>query len=719
MIRYRKTVARLATLGLLVSLGWTVGATRERRAFSIEDFYRLTRPEGLDLSPDGEWLVYSLTSTDLARAKSGRDLYRVSTDGETTQQLTFTDDVSESEPTFSPDGKLIAFAAQRGEQESAQIWLLPTGGGEARPLTEFFPGVSNLVWAPDGRHIGFTARVYPVCGADGACNREESERREASRIGAHVADELLFRHWNRWNDDKVGHVFVVNVETGEIRDMTPGELDAPASSLRGSHGFGFSPDGKELCYTRNPGPREQLAWSTNSDLWTVPVDAVEGETPTPLNLTAGNPAWDGNPVYSPDGKYIAYLTQARPGFEADILRLAVHDRETGENRVVTADFDNWVTDIAWTPDGKELVFAADFRMRSPLYRVRPGIGRVQDAVDDAHIHEFVVSLDRRYAYAIRSSVGAPHEVWRFDLFAQGPPRRLTEHNLAVEQEVDIRHGVRFWVQDEDDRKIHAFIIKPHGFDLQKKYPVIINVHGGPQGQWTDAFRGDWQVYGGAGYVVIFVNPTGSSGYGQEFTDAISGDWGGQVYDDLMRVVDQLDRYIYVDMDRIGAMGWSYGGYMMNWFQAKTDRFAALASMMGIFDLRSFYYTTEELWFPEWDLGGPPWESDQYEKWSPSNHVADFKTPELFITGERDFRVSYTQSLMGFTALRRKGIPSRLIVMPKSGHWPDWYEMALYYTAHLEWFQRFLGGGPPPWSVDDFSNNAVFDAETGERIDPGD
>jgi dipeptidyl aminopeptidase/acylaminoacyl peptidase len=271
------------------------------------------------------------------------------------------------------------------------------------------------------------------------------------------------------------------------------------------------------------------------------------------------------------------------------------------------------------------------------------------------------------------------------------------------------------VKGADGAKIEVFIVKPHNFDPSKKYPLILNVHGGPQFQWQDSFRGDWQVYPGAGYVVAFANPHGSTGYGQDFTAEISGDHGGKVFEDLMKVTDELVKLPYVDPDRTGAMGWSYGGYMMDWFEGHTTRFKAIASMMGPFDLRSMYGATEELWFPKWDYKGQPWNSDQYEKFSPSYFVKNFKTPCLVISGERDYRVPYTQSLQMFTSLQEMNVPSKLIIYSNAGHWPSWYEMALYYTAHLEWFHQYLGGDAPPWTSEQFLRNAVFDKETGQRI----
>jgi dipeptidyl aminopeptidase/acylaminoacyl peptidase len=329
-----------------------------------------------------------------------------------------------------------------------------------------------------------------------------------------------------------------------------------------------------------------------------------------------------------------------------------------------------------------------------------------------------VAKNGRDVFYIRRSVGEPSEIYRAEIGETFAPsrRKLTHVNEALQNEVDIRPAETMWVTGADNARVEVFIVKPHNFDPSKKYPLILNVHGGPQSQWADAFRGDWQVYPGAGYVVAFPNPHGSTGYGQEFTAEISGDWGGKVYEDLMKVTDALEKLPYVDANRMGAMGWSYGGYMMNWFEGHTTRFKALASMMGIFDNRSFFGATEELWFPEWDLKGQPWNSALYEQFSPSNYVKNFKTPCLVITGERDYRVPYTQGLQMFTSLQKMNVPSRLIVYSEAGHWPNWYEMALYYTAHLEWFSKYLGGGGAPWNTEAFLRNSVFDASTGKRIE---
>jgi dipeptidyl aminopeptidase/acylaminoacyl peptidase len=380
-----------------------------------------------------------------------------------------------------------------------------------------------------------------------------------------------------------------------------------------------------------------------------------------------------------------------------LKRLAVLDLAVGTVRYLTsrAGFDDMANDMRWSADGGTLYFQAEVKGRTPIYRIArdAAAGTMPERVlDHSMIDAWQLSeTDGSIVYA-RRAIHEPHEL--FVKPANGTAStRLTAFNAKFESEIDLRPAQEIWVDGAGDTKIHVFVITPHGFDPARKYPLILNVHGGPQSQWTDAFRGDWQVYPGKGYVVAFANPTGSTGYGQKYCDGIGSDWGGRVFDDLMRVTDALEKLPYVDKERIGAMGWSYGGYMMMWMQGHTDRFKCQAAMMGLFDLRSFYGATEELWFPRKDFAGSPWTSDQYEKGSPSNSVAKFKTPSLVITGELDFRVPYTQSLAYFTALQEQGVPSRLAVFPNAGHWPGWQEMLFYYGAHVDWFHKWLGGEP--------------------------
>ena len=687
-----------------ILLLWPCLAAAGQRAFTIEDQYRLRSLESLSAGPGGS-VVFALKSFDLPRAKQATHLW-MAEPGAAPKQLTFSEK-GESSPVFSYDGQSIAFVSSR--DGDSNLYILPVHGGEARKLTSISTGVSDPVWSPDDKWIAFSSDVYPEC-KDDACNKKTAERRSKGKLQAHLADGLLYRHWTEWQDGKRTHILLAEAATGKVRDLTPGDFDAPPFQLGGPVQYDFSPDGKELVFVSNHDA--EPASSTNNDLWLVPLAGGE-----PRNITASNRAYDGSPKYSPDGRYIAYRMQKQAGYESDLFRLAVYERASGSSRVLTEAFRNWVEDFDWAPDSGSLYFSAPVEGNEPVFQVETGSGSIHQVLRDKTVREFTLSRDGRRIVYTRSAVGEPLELYAADLRdgTAAKPTRLSHFNDKVAEEVDIRPAESMWVTSAGGARIQTFIVKPHDFDPAKKYPLILNVHGGPQSQWADAFRGDWQVYPGAGYVVAFANPHGSTGYGHEFTAQISGDYGGQVFDDLMKVTDALAKLPYVDTNRMGAMGWSFGGYMMNWFEGHTDRFKAIVSMMGLFDLRSFYGATEELWFPEWDLKGQPWNSPLYDRFSPSHYVKNFKTPCLVITGERDYRVPYTQSLDFFTALQKMKVPSRLIVYAKAGHWPDWYEMALYYTAHLEWFHKYLGGAAPPWTTGQFLRNAVFDSGTGERI----
>ncbi len=687
-------------------------ARAQKRAFTIEDLYRVKSISDVHVSPDGRSVIYAVTTSDLPRAKRVAHIWMMGIDGGNPRQLT-SGEKGESSPVFSPDGKWISYISSK--DGGPQLYLMPTGGGEAKKLTNISTGVSDPLWSPDGKWIAFSSDVYPECGGDDACNQKIADTWEKGPLKAHSADSLLYRHWTQWKDGTRTHIFLASAATGEAKDITPGDYDSPGFQLGGPLQYAFSPDGNEFVFVSNHD--KESASSTNNDLWLISFADPKAQ---PRNITASNPAYDGSPKYSPDGKYIAYRMQKQPGYESDLFRLAIYDRASGAPTVLTESFRNWVDEFQWSDDSKSIYFAAPVEGQTPLYRVELASKAITQVLADKMILGW--ELARKRLVYTRSSVGEPVELFSTDISSgkATPAARLTHINDAVAAEVDIRSAETMWVEGADGAKVQVFIVKPHDFDPNKKYPLILNVHGGPQSQWSDAFRGDWQVYPGAGYVVAFSNPHGSIGHGQEFTAAISRDWAGKVYEDLMKITDAVEKLPYVDRNRMGAMGWSYGGYMMMWFEGHTERFKAIASMMGLYDLRSFYGGTEELWFPEWDLKGQPWNSQLYEKLSPSNSVKNFKTPALVISGERDYRVPYTQSLQFFTALQKMNVPSKLIIYSNAGHWPSWYEMALYYTAHLEWFHKHLGGGAPPWSTEQFLRNSVFDRENGKRLagEPG-
>ena len=700
---------RNVLLAIVTLISISFAAHAQKRAFAIEDLYRIKSISDVHVSPDGRSVIYVLTTSDFPRAKRANHIWIMNIDGQNARQLT-SGDKSETSAAFSPDGKWISYISAK--DGAPQLYVMPAAGGEAKRVTNISTGVSDPLWSPDVKWIAFSSDVYPECGGDDACNKKIADTWAKGPLKAHIADSLLYRHWTEWKDGTRTHVFVADAATGQTRDLTPGDFDAPPFQLGGPLQYDFSPDAKELVFVSNHD--KTPASSTNNDLWLI---SLADAKPQARNITASNPAFDGSPKYSPDGKYIGYRMQKQPGYESDLFRLAIYDRAKGTSTVLTESFRNWVEEFQWSDDSKAIYFSGPLEGQTPIHRVNVGSKAITQIVADKTIFEWdVISGGKRILYT-RTSIGEPVELFSADISAgkAGSATRLSHVNDLVAAEVDIRPAETMWVAGARGEKVQVFIVKPHDFDPNKKYPLILNVHGGPQSQWSDALRGDWQIYPGAGYVVAFGNPHGSTGRGHDYTAEISGDWAGAVFEDLMKVTDALEKLPYVDRNRMGAMGWSYGGYMMNWFEGHTDRFKAIAAMMGIFDNRSFYGETEELWFPEWDLKGQPWNSPLYERWSPSNSVKNFKTPALVISGERDYRIPYTQSLQFFTALQKMNVPSKLVIFSNAGHWPSWYEMGLYYTAHLEWFHKYLGGGAPPWTAEQFLRNAVFDRETGKRM----
>ena len=667
--------------------------TAQKKAFTIQDYYKVKYVSSPVLSHNSKQIAFTVTASDLEKAESNTAIYISNIDGSNLKRLT-SKKSSNFNPVWDHNDNGIYFSSYRSGK--AQLYYLSLSGGEAEQITKNKLGVASPKLSADGEKFIFQTKVFPECGVDQACNGKISKAMKNGPVQAHIADSLFIRHWTQYADGKYTHILAFNKDDGKYTDLTPGYFNSPTFAAGGSDNYNFSPDGKRVVFDSKRVADPEA--STNSDIYIVNFDGTGLK-----DLTSSNKASDSNPKFSPDGKYIAYLTQKIPRYESDRFRLAIINVKSGERKILTDSFDNWVNDFKWSPDSKSIYFTGYQKGYLPLFNVNISTLQIKTIIPDIVIRGFAVTNDNQKIVYSYSRIDKPVDLAVFNI-KNSKSRDITFFNKKLENEIDIRPAEKVWVKGADEIPVEVFIIKPHNFDPNKKYPLIINVHGGPQYQWMDSFRGDWQVYPGAGYVLAFPNPHGSTGYGQKYTAEISGDWDGKVFTDVMKVTDYLEKLPYVDKNKMGAMGWSYGGYFMNLLQAKTHRFKCLVSMMGIYDLAQFKEDTEELWFPNWDL-----KNKDFEKMSPSKYTDNFATPTLIITGERDYRIPYTQSIRYFTVLQNKGIDSRLIIFKNDGHWPsNLRSMPLYYNAHLEWFHKYLGGKAAPWDSKKLARNLVFD-----------
>ncbi len=654
-------------------------SAQQNRAFTIEDMMKVRRVADPRLSPDGKYVAFTIGDVNFDGNRVLNQIYLVSIAGGEVKQLT-TGDKSSSAPRWSPDGKKIAFVT------GSQLWTMDWDGDDKHQVTKISTGAGGPVWSPDGKWIAFTSDVYPDCNDD-ACNQRKDEAAEASKVKAHITERLLFRHWDEWRDVKRTHLFVVMSNGGVARELTPGDFDSPPYAASSSVDYAFSPDGKEIAFIRNPDKVE--AASTNSDIYTVSLSGG-----APKNITAGNRGYDVGPVYTRDGKSILYRSQATAGFEADRWRLMNYNRATGTSTEITRGFDLQVEEIALSSDDNTVYFTAGERGRQPIYKVARGGGRVEKVVGDVFAGNLQVAPDGTFVFS-SSSLASPPEVYRGN---GGSVIALTRVNKQTVDTFNFKDAEEMDWNGALGAKIHGFVVKPAGFDAAKKYPLMVLIHGGPQGAWNNSWSYRWnpQLFADAGYVVFAPNPRGSTGYGQKFVDEISGDWGGKVYTDLMNgVAEVIRRNSFIDRNRVGAAGASYGGYMINWIEGhNTDpraHFKVLVSHDGVYNLTSMYGGTEELWFTDWEFKGTPWTNKaMYERWSPHNSAANFKTPILIVHGELDFRVPISEGLALFTAVQRKGVDSKLLIFPDEGHWvlkPQ--NSQLWYHTVLGWVDKYL------------------------------
>ena len=717
----RLFILSLLTGVLIFTFGFTAFA-QAKHPFTFEDMMKLKRVGEPEVSPDGKWVIFSVVDVNLEANTKMPHIWIVPTAGGPEREIIADRDADR--PRWAPDGKRFAFLSAK--EQGSQVWIADFDGvagavSAVWRLTSVATEAGDELWSPDGKNIVFTSDVYPEC--DGApaqediCNGKKLNEANTSKVKAQIFTRLLYRHWNAYKEGKRSHIFVISTVNGRPnvgdqlrpvpRDLAPGDYDAPVFSLGGQDNYAFSPEGQEICYTSNHDANE--AASTNNDLWIVPVTGGPAK-----NITADNPASDSTPLYSPDGNYIAYRAQQRPGYESDRFRLMLYDRKTGVRRDLTSAFDAWVGTFAWWPDSSGLYFVAKNKGQSPIYSLAISRETIAAAAGgDVTIHNTKIDIktllpngfndglaptpDGKLFYT-SMSLARPIEIsylatarcsneestsrealagrqalagrdFKPLLCLVNP---LTKINDAVLSQLAMSPLESFWFPGAKGDQVQGFLVKPPNFESSTKYPVKFLVHGGPQGAWGDDWSYRWnpELFAANGYVVIMINFHGSTGYGQKFIDAINGDWGGAPYEDLMKGLDYAEKtYPFIDKDRECALGASYGGYAINWILGHTDRFKCLVSHDGMFNAESAWGTTEELWFNDWEFKGTPYDNRaMYQKWSPHQYAKNFKTPTLVIHGQRDYRLDVSEGLQLFTTLQMEGVPSKMLYFPDEGHW---------------------------------------------------
>ncbi len=661
----------------------TLQPNSSTRPLSFDDFIRIKRVSDPQVSPNGDLIAFVVTEMDVEKNTSNSDIWIVPLSGGESRRLTSSPE-SDSRPRWSPNGKRIAFISTRGG--SPQIWMIDPHGGEAHQVTRLSTGASGVVWSPTGKHLAFISSVYPEC-PDDECNKKRNEEKAKSAVKAKFFHQLLFRHWNSWQDEKRSHLFVIPADGGTAKDVTPGDYDTPPISLGSGHDYAFSADGQSICFVRNIDPELKISLGTNNDLFTTPIKGGD------IRQITTNAANDNSPHYSPDGRYIAYRAMARPGFEADKYSLILYDLKTQKTLNLTEKLDISINSILWSAKNAVLYVTYQEHGRISLGRITLKTKKFEKILQGHYISSPCLSPDGKKLVFLKQALHHPADVFSLDLKTK-KINQLTAMNKNLLSKLEMNPAEDFWFEGAEGKKVHGFLVKPPYFDPSHTYPLVMLIHGGPQGAWSDNFHYRWnaQMFAAPGYVTAMINFHGSTGYGQAFTDSITGDWGGKPYKDIMKGLDYLlSEYNFIDKSRLGAAGASYGGYMINWIEGHTTKFICLISHAGVYDLRSMHGATEELWFPEWEFNGPPWSNkEMYEKWSPSFFVQNFKTPCLVIHGQYDFRVPVTQGFQFFTALQRMRVPSKMLYFPDENHFVQKPQNAeLWWKTVHEWLAEYL------------------------------
>jgi dipeptidyl aminopeptidase/acylaminoacyl peptidase len=693
---------------------------------TFEDMMKVRRLGDIDVSPDGKWVLFSATDVDLEKNTRTSHLWLVPADGSQKERALTASEAGESRGRFSPDGKQVLFLSVR--EGGQQIYLADFDGaagtiGEARKLTSISTEADGPTWSPDRQNLLFTSHVYPDCSGD-ACNKKRDDEQAASKVKARIFTALLYRHWNAYTGEKRSHLFLIPANGGTPRDLNPGDThEVPPFSLGGPDAYAFAPDGKEIAFEENLDPVPAI--STHVDIFTLRLDDPNAK-PVKITTSAGG---NFSPAYSPDGKYIAFRSQARAGYESDNFRLMLYDRQSKQITDLLPKFDRWVDEFAWAPDSRTVYFVSEDAGEAPIFAIDLGNAehKVHQLSETGEYGDLHLTPDGKTLIASKMTVRFPSEVVSLDLqrivrtsdvvlqrsqqslsptplgasLSAVAEERLTHLNQSLLGQLDIPRMDPFWFPSIGNVRVQGFLIKPSNFDSSKKYPVKFLIHGGPEGAWGDSWSYRWnpELFAANGYVVIMINPRGSTGYGQAFVDGINGDWGGRPFIDLMRGLDYAERsFPYIDKTRECALGASYGGYMTNWILGHTNRFKCIVTHDGMFNPVSAYGATEELWFNEWEFKGKPWDYygkpaalDPYRKWSPALAANHFKTPTLVVHGQFDYRLDVSEGFQLFTTLQRQNVPSKMLYFPDEGHWvlkPQ--NSQLWYKTVNDWVDQYIG-----------------------------
>jgi dipeptidyl aminopeptidase/acylaminoacyl peptidase len=643
------------------------------RPMSITDLLGAVRVGDPQLSPDGKTVAFVRTTTDVATGKRNTDIWVVAADGSAAPKALIATDKTENTPRWLPDGRLAFISNRDGEM---QIYVADAGGGNVRQVTKVAAGAQPpMVVAPDGSSIAFVSDVK--IGEDTPAN-------------VHHLTRLLYRHWDEWRENLRHHVFVVRTAGGDPLDLTPGDFDSPPTQQEDG-GVAFTPDGKELVFVSNRDGNDKEAFTTNNDVFSVPIGGGMAKKLT------NNPAADTQPVFSRDGRFMFVRAQRRPGFESDRWYIDVYDRRSGAKRTLFESPDLSVSDFKVAADGSAVAFIAANHGEDNLFRLALDSGGPSGAPQQITKGGSVSAFDfgPDFAVFLRASLTSPAEIFRMTRETMTAPRPLTRENESWLKDVAFEKPESLTVPGAGGTAIQYWLIKPPNFDPAKKYPVVFLIHGGPQGEWGDAWSYRWNpsLWAAQGWVVAAPNPRGSFGFGQKFVDEITMDWAGKVMLDLNAVFDAVVKLPYVDASRQGIAGASYGGYAVDWLITHTDRFKAAVSHDGVFNLDSMSLATEELWFSQWEFGGLPWggtAKEQFTKFSPHRYSANLKTPTLVITNLLDFRVPVDQGLQLFTALRLRGVPAEALVFEDEGHWVlKALNSKRWHESVFAWMQKYL------------------------------